>query len=118
MDKKYLIENNIYFRIENSEESEYIQKYLFELGFVWFQYDGFEYVFMSYKKIIPFSIYPVLLFTNYNLKYKYHITTTKQNLNAKHQIHTGRCVTYNKLIRKQKLKSLEKLNAARKFFQF
>ena len=112
MDKEYIVKNKVYFRIENSEESEYIQNYLFDLGFVWLDrlYDNFgSRFFSSHKKILSFS-------TNYNKNFNYYITTNIGYTNnylllfiKQRQIHTGFIITCTKLMRNQKLEFL-KLN--------
>ena len=74
MDKENLASNNVVFLINNKEESEYIQKYLFDLGFVWKWYPA---------PSLAHSNYPLLFYCfcgPYNIQYNtnsYYISYTE-----------------------------------------
>lgn len=59
MDKKYLVSNNLCFLVSNKKESEYTQKYLFNLGFIWWNQ-------LNLMQIINFSKFPFLIIPGYD----------------------------------------------------
>lgn len=118
MNKEYLVNKRICFFVMNHNESEYIQEYLFGLGFAWFST-------LNVKKVKMLN-YPILIFTEYDNDLfgveNYYLSTSKlsditnQNntyTNPSNSINIMFCgVKYkllkcNNFIRKIKLKSLK-----------
>ena len=125
MDKDCLINKKICFYVENHNQSEYIQNYLFSLGFVWISIQkNFEKghgVGTNIKSELINQVklfkYPIVFFIDYDVSFyfKYYISTSYFNItdevfNSRIELYDGKIykiVKCDNFIRKIKLNSLK-----------